>query len=133
MGSKIYTETDTLSQDQRVAVEGGVGNLVAPGAASAGLGSVVAAPEARVRQTITNQGFEAADIKQLLGTIFADSADSRDVVQAVTTSAIGAASKGRSDATEILSATQAPTQTALTSMIPWAAAAVIAFIIWGNK
>ena len=133
MGSKIYTKTDALSQDQRVAVEGGVGNLVAPGAASGGMGAIVAAPESEVRQTITNRGFEAGDINSILATVFQDSADSRDVVEAVTAQAIGAASSGQSGMTEVVAATKAPNQTALTAMIPWAAAAVIAFVIWGKK
>ena len=133
MGSKIYTKTDALSQDQRVAVEGGVGNLVAPGAASGGMGAIVAAPESEVRQTITNRGFEAGDINSILATVFQDSADSRDLIGAVATSAIAGSSKGRAEATEILAATKAPNQTALTAMIPWAAAAVIAFVIWGKK
>jgi len=60
---KTYiTETTALTQDQRIAIEGGVGTVLSPGAAAGGLGTISAAPESTVYSEITMSGLGAEDV-----------------------------------------------------------------------
>ncbi len=109
--TKQTTTTTNVSQDQRVQVGGSAGSVVSPGAAVGGGGAVVAAPYSSVTQSITSTGMTPAQVTGLLDNVFGYT---RDLAGQIT----GSLSGPLAGVTEALSATRAPEQTALTSMMP---------------
>lgn len=136
MGSrKTYiTETVSTTQDQRVAVEGGVGSLVAPGAAVGEVGAIAAAPGATVTQTISMKGLGGEDIERLMSDVFESTDESQRRMAGLAESAIEASSLAQAGLTDVVAAAKVPAIAEAQSMKPYIVLAVIAlFVLWGFK
>lgn len=131
--TKTYTtttKTSSLAQDQRVAVEGDIAEFIAPGSAVGGLGSVVAAPESDVVQTISMSGYQAGDMREILGDIFTDTQESRETMSSLTKSVVAASAKAQGKLTDVLKATKAPQQTKIEAVAPVAIGLGVLYFLW---
>lgn len=124
------TETTSLAQDQRVAVEGDIAEFVAPGAAVGGLGSIVAAPGSEVEQTVSMSGYQAGDMREILGDIFLDTQESRETMSTLTKSVVAASAKAQGKLTDVLKATKAPEQTKIEAVAPVAIGVGVLYFLW---
>ncbi len=130
---KVYTtttQTSSLAQDQRVAVEGDIAEFIAPGSSVGGLGSVVAAPESEVVQNVSMSGYQAGDMREILGDIFTESKASRDTMSGLSQSVVAASAKAQGKLTEALKATKAPEQTAIETVAPIAIGFGALYLLW---
>lgn len=128
----VTTQTTPITQDQRVAVGGSAGTLISPGATVGGQGTVSAAPYASVTQTISNEGLKPAEVQAMLDTMFtqtsADRAAMSDLAGSLS-SGLQETARGLSD---VVAATKAPEQTALTSVLPVLALGLLLVMLWGK-
>lgn len=118
MSSKSYS----TQADERVDISAlqTAGTVLLPDSylSEAGSIGVRAGDFSTVKQDVTNEGFQAEDVAQLLGMITEDQAASRDsLVQLGTTLASGLRSSA-SETSQILADTKSPDSTTLTKLLP---------------
>ncbi len=130
---KTTTQTLNLANDNRVQVGGSAGTLISPGAAvaSPGGGAVNASPYSTVTQTFTNTGFQASDVNALLDDVFAAQQQTNDALSGLAGSLGSGLQAQTQKLGDIVEATQAPTQSALTTLLPFGLLALLLF--FGSK
>jgi 3-dehydroquinate synthetase len=130
MSTKIYAPQTITSQDQRIQTEAPIGTLVAPGAAVGGTAAITAAQGANVTQSIS--GYQPAEVQKLLDSMFSETSAGRQAVEGLAESLSSGLSQQSKTLTEALAATRAPEQSALSSILPLVALAVVLFVVWGR-
>jgi hypothetical protein len=130
--TKQTTTTVNQNQDQRVAIGGSAGTVVAPGAAIVGMGggSVNAAPLSTVQQTITSSGMSGDQVRALLDDAFSFSAEQSGALADIAGSLTASMGAGSSQLGSIVAATKAPEQTALNSLLPVLVVVAIVLLLW---
>jgi hypothetical protein len=124
-GNKSTSTTTTnvsTTQDNRLAVGGDAGAVVGPGAAVGGAGAVNAAPYSSVTQEISMTGLAANDVQSLVGSVLTPVTNLASSIEA------GSRETQRSLA-DVVAATKAPDQTALSSLLPLALLAVLLILV----
>jgi len=132
----LTTTTDTLTQaqDQRVQVGGSAGTVISPGAgvSEAGGGVALASPYSTVTQTITSSGVQSHEVQTLLDSVFANEGQSRATLADVAVSLSSGVQATNTQLSDLLAATKAPEQTALSSLLPVLILLVIVLMFWGK-
>lgn len=118
MSSKAYsTQSDervdisALQVAEQVVLPGGV--ITEPGSVGA-----TASGFGKVEQNVVNEGFQAADVAQLLGMVSEDQASSRDALTQLGTTLATGLQSAQAQTSQILAATKAPDSTTLTQIMP---------------
>jgi len=132
---KTYiTETTALTQDQRLAIEGGVGTVLAPGAAAGGMGTISAAPESTVYSEITVSGLGAEDVGLMMEAVFEDTQETQRQMAGLAGSVVAASQRSQAALTDVVAAAKVPEIAQAKSMMPLIVVAVVLyFVLWGFK
>ena len=112
----------TTQADERVDISAlqTAGKVVLPDSLLTESGSigVRAGDFSQVFQNVTNEGFQADDVAQLLGMMNEDQASSRDALTQLGTTLAGGLQSAQAQTSQILAATKAPDSTTLTQIMP---------------
>jgi hypothetical protein len=125
------SETTSVSADQRVAVEGNIsGTVISPGAAVASPNSaaVVTGPKSTITTNIS--GLPAADVKGMLDSVLASGKSTTESISNLGASLVTGLSSQAAALSDIVAATKAPEQTALSSFLPFAALGLFLLLIF---
>lgn len=127
MSSKSYA----AAYDQRTQFASGSGVQVAPGAtvASPSGAAITASAYSHVTQKITNEGFVAEDVAQLLGMIEEDRAGERTALTDLGQSLAAGVLAQSEQTAATLAATKAPDATTLTQVIPLLMLLVVGYFL----
>jgi len=121
------------TKDQTIALGGDVnGTLIGPEAVLGGTGAISADPYSQVTQTITNTstGATPAEVQRMLDSVFQAERGNSAALSGLASSLSSGLQNQSKQLGDTLAGIQAPTQSALTSLVPLAIVLVLVALIW---
>ena len=129
------TQTAEEVKEQLVGVEGDVGVLVSPEAqvVSPGGGAIQAEPWSTVTSTVSSSGVSGEQVQSMMDSLLADSQAQRQSFTGFGESLASGLQEQSKQLGDIVAATKAPEQTALSSVLPLVLVGVVLYFILGSK